>query len=386
MSELPRVLFVDDESNVLEGINRCLRGRYELTLAGGPEEGLQALQGDAFDVVVSDMRMPVMNGAEFLKRARAQQPDAVRMILSGQSDLEAAVNAVNEGNIFRFLFKPASRQSLLAALEAGVEQRHLIRAEKELLERTLTGSVDALSETLALANPTAFGRSRRLKRIVTALAKEVGLERRWPVEVAAMLSQLGAVTLPPDTAQRWFAGEGMSEAERRMVARSSEVTRQLLRHIPRLEPVIALLEARDAVSPVAVAASALDERLLRAATVLERRLSASEDFDALISGMKEDPSLDPVLVEACRKLRGLALEGSTRRAVTLQNLHPGMVLVDDVRTASGALLIARGHEVSDSMMARLRNFASTVGVKEPLLVSWTAVDEPEADLLALTGT
>ena len=376
MSALPRVLFVDDEANVLEGINRTLRGRYELSLASSGEEGLNLLGAAPYDVVVSDMRMPVMDGAEFLKRARAAQPDAVRLILSGQSDLDALVSAVNEGHIYRFLFKPAPRATLLAALDGALEQRRLVLAEKELLERTLTGSIDALSETLALTNPVAFGRSRRLKRIVSALAKEAGLTRRWPVEVAAMLSQLGAVTLPPETAQRWYAGEPLSEVERRMVARSGEVTRQLLRHIPRLEPVIVLLDLQ--VGDAGLAVASVDERLLRVAMALERRLSLGEPFDAIVGAMQADPGLDAGMVEACRRLRSLVLARSVHRSVGLLSLQTGMILVEDVRTTAGALLIAKGHEVSDGLLVRLRNFAATVGVKEPLMVSRGPDDEEEA--------
>lgn len=380
MTELPRVLFVDDDPNVLDAMKRSLKGRYQMSTALSAAEGLQVLGTAAFDVVVSDMRMPGMNGAEFLKVARTVQPEALRIILSGHSDLEAAVAAVNEGHIFRFLIKPAPRLTLITALDAAVEQRRLVAAEKELLERTLTGSIDALSETLALTNPIAFGRSRRLKRIVSALATEVGLVPRWPVEVAAMLSQLGAVTLPPETAERWYAGEALSEDELKMVARAAEVTRQLLRHIPRLEPVIALLDMKAVPVRSALKPSSLDERLLRAAMALEWRLSLGGDFDDIISAMRADPALDGFIVEACRRLRGLVLARAAHRAVGLQSLQPGMVLVEDVRTNAGALLIAKGHEVSEGLMVRLRNFAATVGVKEPLLVSRTAEDEEDPGL------
>lgn len=380
MTDLPRVLFVDDDPNVLDAMKRSLKGRYQMSTALSAAEGLAVLGTAVFDVVVSDMRMPGMNGAEFLKVARTVQPEALRIILSGHSDLEAAVAAVNEGHIFRFLIKPAPRLTLITALDAAVEQRRLVAAEKELLERTLTGSIDALSETLALTNPIAFGRSRRLKRIVSALATEVGLVPRWPVEVAAMLSQLGAVTLPPETAERWYAGEALSEDELKMVARAAEVTRQLLRHIPRLEPVIALLDMKAVPVRSALKPSSLDERLLRAAMALEWRLSLGGDFDDIISAMQADPALDGFIVEVCRRLRGLVLARSAHRAVGLQSLQAGMVLAEDVRTNAGALLIAKGHEVSEGLMVRLRNFAATVGVKEPLLVSRTAEDEEDPAL------
>ena len=290
------------------------------------------------------------------------------------------MNAVNEANLFRFLFKPAPRAALVAALDGAIEQRRLLTAEKDLLERTLTGSVDALSETLALTNPVAFGRSRRLKRIVSALAAEVGLTRKWTLEVAAMLSQLGAVTLPPDTAQRYYAGQPLTDTERKMIARSGEVTRQLLKHIPRMEPVIALLDPRPAVSGTP---PSIEEGLLQVAMNLERRLSLAEPFEQALAAMEADPTLLQSAVAACHRLRNLVLDSGTHQKVPLLGLRAGMILVDDVKTAAGALLITKGHEVSAGLIARLKNFAATVGVREPLHVSRGTSEEPP---LAATGT
>src|SRR3984957_7872120 len=102
MSE--RILFVDDEPNVLEGIKSLLRKQGSLHMATSGADGLRVLREEGpFALVVSDMRMPVMNGAQFLAKVREQSPDTVRMILSGQSDLPATIAAVNEGRIYRFL-------------------------------------------------------------------------------------------------------------------------------------------------------------------------------------------------------------------------------------------------------------------------------------------
>ncbi|RMD64720.1 MAG: response regulator, partial [Planctomycetota bacterium] len=100
----PRVLLVDDEPRLLEGCQRHLRRHFHVTLAPGPREGLEAIEkGDPFAVVVSDMNMPVMNGVQFLAEVRTRQPNAVRIILTGNANLQAAMQAVNEGAIFRFL-------------------------------------------------------------------------------------------------------------------------------------------------------------------------------------------------------------------------------------------------------------------------------------------
>ena len=163
----PRVLCVDDEPNVLAGLRRCLRGHFAVTTAVGGAAGLDALRAEGrFAVVVSDLRMPGMDGVAFLSQVRALAPDTVRVLLTGQADLEAAIASVNEGHIFRFLMKPCAPTQLLAAVDAAAEQHRLLTAERELLEQTLHGSIKALTEALALANPTSFGRATRLKQLV----------------------------------------------------------------------------------------------------------------------------------------------------------------------------------------------------------------------------
>lgn len=380
MAPLPKVLLVDDEESVLIGLNRLLHGRYDVTLASSAADGLQVLATSTFDVVLSDMRMPQMTGTEFLKRVRAVQPDATRMVLSGHSDLEAAAGAINDGQVFRFLIKPARRETLFAALDAGVEQRRLVRAERELLEQTLTGSIDALSEALALANPEAFGRARRLRRIIASLAKEAGLTRRWALEVAASVSQLGAITVPPDVTRRAAAGEALSAVEQAMLERAAGVPRQLLRHLPRIEPVLELLDALALDDPLTSPLQSLESAALRLAALVERKLTAGEPLDAVLAALEREPGNARVLVEALRRIGGLLMGARPQRQLDIQGLQPGMVLVEDVRTRAGALLITRGHEVSESLLVRLRNFAATIGVKEPLTVA--VPDERELERAA----
>lgn len=365
----PKILFVDDEASVLTGISRTLYGRYQLTLANGGDEGLQLLEAQDFDVVVTDMRMPEMDGATFLQRVRAKRPGTIRMVLSGHSDLEAACAAINDGQIFRFLLKPIARDALVGALEAGLEQKRLVDAERILLERTFAGSIDALSETLALTSPEAFGRSRRLKRIVTSLATELGLSRRWPLEVAASLSQLGAITLPPEVARRWREGLALSESERAMISRASTIPQQLIRHLPRVEPVVTLLDALSSSGTISSPSASLEVAILLAAEQLERRIEGGETPEAIANELEKDPAMPSALIIAIKRVGGLLFGARSTRSVQLMSLQVGMVLTDDVRTRAGALLIGRGHEISDGLLVRLRNFAATVGIKEPLQVA-----------------
>lgn len=132
----PRVLFVDDEAMVLKGFKLHLRKEFDVHTCESGAAGLEALRVDGpFDVVVSDMRMPQMNGAEFLSRAREGWPDTVRILLTGYADTSSAIRAVNEGQIFRFLTKPCRPPELAAAIRDGVSEQKRLTTDRSLLRQ-----------------------------------------------------------------------------------------------------------------------------------------------------------------------------------------------------------------------------------------------------------
>jgi DNA-binding NarL/FixJ family response regulator len=131
-----KILFVDDEPLVLDGYKRMLRGKFEVDTAIGGDKGLDAIQiNGPYGVVISDMRMPGMNGAEFLALVRQKAPETVRMLLTGYTDLDAAIDAVNEGNIFRYLSKPCEQEMLVKAINLGLAQYRSVTSEKMLLKK-----------------------------------------------------------------------------------------------------------------------------------------------------------------------------------------------------------------------------------------------------------
>ncbi|MGO8757588.1 MAG: response regulator [Terracidiphilus sp.] len=131
-----KILFVDDEASVLDGYRRVLRLEFSLTTALSGEQGLATIKATGpYAVVVSDMRMPGMNGAEFLAQVRQRAPDSVRILLTGHADLDSAIDAVNKGNIFRFLTKPCEKQVLVDAIHSALEKFRERTAQKDLVKR-----------------------------------------------------------------------------------------------------------------------------------------------------------------------------------------------------------------------------------------------------------
>lgn len=374
---LPRILCVDDEPCVLESISRVLRRRYDIATAESGAAAIDLLQRDGpFVAIVSDMRMPGMDGAAFLARARQIAPDATRVLLTGGGDLDAAIAAVNEGQIFRFLAKPCPPPALIAAMDAAAEQHRLVTAERVLLEKTLHGSVKALTDILSLTNPVAFGRSTRIKRTVGDLAQALSISERWQVEVAAMFSQLGFITLPAETVEKVYYGRPLSGAEHAMVARLPAITEQLLGNIPRLETVREILAgyAKPPQSRDHAHDSPHAQFVARCAHVL--RLAV--DFDALETQGTAKPialdtlrgradRYDPEVLAAFVALSGEDAPRAEVREVPANALRVGMVFADDVKTHAGTLLVARGYEVTLGLLERLRNFRPGT-VREPVRV------------------
>jgi response regulator RpfG family c-di-GMP phosphodiesterase len=366
---------VDDERIVLEGLQLHLRRRFELVLADGGEKGLAAVRrGPPFAVILSDMRMPGMSGAEFLAQARVVTPDTARVLLTGHADFECALAAVNEGQIFRFLTKPCPPEVVIAALEAGAEQYRLVNAERELLEQTLTGAIKALSDVLALSNPTAFGRASRVHRTVAALCARLAVPQRWAIEVAAQLSQIGCIQLPPALAEKLYFGQPLVAAEQKQVERVLGLADQLLANIPRLEPVREILAAQGrrwdgADDPSARArgeAVPLGACLLRIAVDLDTlEASGVPSPEAVAALQGREGTYDPRVLEALEE------EIATRTSTVILDLplsqvRTGMVLGEDVRSRAGLLLVARGFIVSPTLLARLQSLAP--GVREPIRV------------------
>jgi CheY-like chemotaxis protein len=373
----PKILCVDDEKAVLDGLSLNLRRRYEVLTAQSGAEGLEILgRGDPIAVVVSDMRMPGMDGATFLSRARQALPDTVRILLTGHSDMNSAIAAVNEGQIFRFLTKPCPAPVVLAAVDAAAEQHRLITGERVLLEQTLHGSIKALTDILALTNPVSFGRATRIKQLVTDLATKLGVAEKWQVEVAAMLCQLGTITLPPETVEKLYYGQPLTPDEQKMVSRAPVVTEQLVRNIPRLETVADILAAH--VKPRKATDTVGTDAAKQHVDLMAQCLRAALDFDALdTQGNSAALALDTMrgrsdryearVLDAMAEVRGAQGPRVGIREVFLSVLCVGMVFVDDVKTQTGTLLVARGFEVTAGFLERARNFKPGT-VKEPLRV------------------
>jgi len=371
-----RILFVDDDEVILAAIRRQLGKRFEFDTVLSATGALALIEhGEDYAVIVSDMRMPDMEGTTLLAKARELCPDTVRIMLTGVADLQVAVDAVNKGNIFRFLTKPWPPEMLASAVSAGIEQHRLITSERLLLERTLIGSIQVLTEILSLVNPAAFQRTAAIRDYAAHIATVLGVPNRWQIELAAALSQVGCVALPEQTLHKAYLGDPLTADEQDLYRHHPDIGARLLSHIPRLEAVAAMIARQEngaMVAPVgdpdADAAVTLGSQILRVALTYDRLLARGLERDGALAWLAQRPADYPPQIVAALTTLKTDHEGCTMERVLVSDLRVGMVVAEDVRATNGAAMLPAGARISEPIEARLRSYARIVGIQEPVLV------------------
>ncbi|MBT8136689.1 MAG: response regulator [Gammaproteobacteria bacterium] len=353
----PKVLFVDDEKPVLDACRRALRKKISIDTALGPAKALEHIDDCAdYAVIVSDMRMPEMTGVELLAEVKRRSPNTVRMMLTGNSDQQTAIDAVNEGDIFRFLNKPCPPDKLWNSVEAAMEQHRLLVAERDLLENTLQGTIQVLADVLALVNPGAFGRTTRIRTHVAAIATKLGLAELWRYETMATLSQIGCVTVPDAVLEKVSLGHQLAEYEQALFDQHPVVAGDLIARIPRLGEVADAIRLQDAGfdnSPDAPIGSRILKVVLDFERIESRGVASSEAFDEL---KLRSNRYDPQVLEALEAVLGTESEMEARE-VEVGKLLDDMMLAVDVNSLQGALVLCKGQQTTESVRARLVNFA-----------------------------
>jgi len=369
-----KILFVDDEPQLLQAIQRQMRKRFDLRTAESGPEALQILKDEGpFAVVVSDMRMPGMDGIQFLSKVRESHPNIVRLMLTGNADQETAVEAVNKGQIFRFLNKPCPNQILGPALALALRQYRLVTAEKDLLNKTLKGSINVMAELLSLANATAFSSGYRIKPLVRQLAHKLELPRPWQYEISALMSQIGCVTLPSDVLNKQHAGVELTDEEREMFVKHPETGARLVSQIPRLEKVAAIIKLQlrdyeDFDDPELEEEVVLGAQILKATIDYDKLLQQDlQHSEALQLMQNRKGKYNPEILTLLFKIKP-AIEKLEIRNVRFQDIFPGMIAEEDVTAKNGVVLIPKGQEITWNIIQSLTNFEKHVGIIEPIRV------------------
>lgn len=361
LSQVPQILCIDDDPDVLDGLQLSLRRQGEVHVAPDGNSGLiLAAQLPRLAVVICDMRMPDRSGADVLAVFSERHPEVTRILLTGYADLPSAIAAVNQGHIFRFLSKPTSAEILHKAVSDGVAQYRLVIAERQLLEQTVRGSVAALSEALALASPAVFGQARRVRNLLRDCLQILHGQGDWMLESAAFLINLGLVALPWSVQEKILNRHPLSDEEAQQLDKAHLATMTMLNNIPRLEAlrdVLRLVEPKVGGQMETPPAEhpALRERaeLLRSVIRYVSYESSGFTVAAALQRLHEDWLLPASWFAALEQTAKQSDQVDCQVSLPLNLLRPGMVLNKAIYTPSGILVAPAGYQLSEGFTLRL---------------------------------
>jgi CheY-like chemotaxis protein len=361
----PKILFVDDEDSILKGVKLNLGRTYDILTAPSGRDALKLIEEEKepFQVIVSDFAMPGMNGADFLEKVRAQDKEVVTILLTGQANFDDLCEVVRRGEIFRLLGKPCPPEVLSKNLEQALRQYHLIRSEKDLLEKTLNGTISAMSTLLSAAMPLFYGRAERVKQLALETSRELNMPSEWRLQVAANFCYLGHLTLPDEAQEKVYFGENIPPSLSELVDGLPQFVSEILGGIPRLNKVRKIIEyiPADYVGETDEDEVRKLASIIRISQVYDQMESAgcskSEIFEKL---RQQESSFAPGVLDALAHSRVLSGGVIDPKTIQLNELRPGMRLLEDIRV-DGKLLGSAGSMVSLSLVQTIRSYIASGG-------------------------
>ncbi|HYD95914.1 MAG TPA: HD domain-containing phosphohydrolase [Noviherbaspirillum sp.] len=422
----PSILFVDDEQNILSSLRRVFRTQgYQVLTADSGAAGLQILESEPVDLVISDMRMPQMDGAQFLERVRKRWPETIRLLLTGYADVQSILAAINRGEIYRYITKPwddtdivlvvrhalerrvleqekrrlelltlqqnEELRALNAGLEAKVEERttalraahdRLVEANNKLKTSFLT-SIKVFSSVIEMRGGKLAGHSRRVADLARKIAIKLELDQQEVQEVfvAALLHDIGKIAFSDDLLAQpvnTMNGEQLGQYRRHPLR-----AEQLLMPLEDLRGAARILRAQlerfdgqgfpDGLSgfniPLGarILALASDFDNLQNGVLLQRSLRADEAVAAVVQaqGTRYDPQIVAVFQEV---ISGRTAEVQPEVAMRAHALRPGMVLSRDLITHDGFLLLSAENRLDERVIRQILDFEQSVDRKLTIYV------------------
>lgn len=413
------ILCVDDEPSILSALRRLFRAKgLAVQVAQSGQAALALMQTQNFDLVISDMRMPEMDGVAFLEQVRLHWPDTMRLLLTGYADINAVMGAINKGEIYRYIAKPWDDNDIFLVVR-GALQHHVLELEQKRLQalvqlqneelkamndslevrvhtrtqelrqanermrNNFITSIKVFTSLIELRHANLAGHARRVADMARKIATQMGLDAKQGQEifVAGLLHEVGKVG---------FADELLSTPVVMLNTRQLEVFRTypgiaetILMPLEELkgavEIIISHLERFDGGgyphqlvgehiplgSRILSVASEFDS--LQLGLIGQRKLDARQAQEVIVQGSGR--RFDPAVVDAFVVLRGgksreqLRNEKHVERSVSSRDLVPGMVLSRDMITPSGLLMLTAGHVLDDMVIRKIIDFERSSELK-----------------------
>ena len=422
------ILFVDDEANILSSLKRLFRPLgYQIFTAEGGAQGLAIMESERVDLVVSDMRMPEMNGAQFLEKVRERWPDTVRILLTGYAEMEATIDAINKGQIYRYVSKPWDDNDITLIVKHGLQQKMLEREKQRLeeltnkqneelkdlnahleekvvarteevrqtmafletahekLKKSFITSVRVFSNLIEMRNPSKSGHSRRVAELARTLAQHMGVStlEGQDVFIAGLLLDIGKIGLPDRLLDKPF--HSLASDDRSEVVKHPVKGEMALMALEQLHGAAKLIRShRERFD-----GGGYPDRLSGLAIPLGARiLAVAEDYDCALMGttfvkplkpaeaalLMQDgkgKSYDPAVVDALSMQLGkasAATDSGSELTLRSGQVTQGMVMSRDLLTHTGDMLLSKGHVLTEQVIEQIHGFERMEGHKLTLYV------------------
>jgi response regulator RpfG family c-di-GMP phosphodiesterase len=410
------ILIVDDEEIVLVALYETLRREhYEVVTTSDPATAVAELKKTEFSVIITDQRMPALTGLELLAQARELQPNATRILITAVLSLDTVIDAINKGEIYRFVVKPWLREELLVTVKNAVQRYQLIRQNARLqattqamnqqlvdlnrsleqqvrlvaqqneklaemnrtLEQNLLRSMELCLHTMQTFYPTLGNQAQRVAQLCRSMAEASLLpaEDRRVLESAALLHDIGLVGVPRHMIRKWQDNpQSLDDAERALIEQHPILGQELAVFGVGMEKVGQVIRAHhECFDGTGYPDELVGENipwLARLLAVAVAYASSKLPRDDALEEIKQQSasSFDPEAVRALLKALPLAPLTRKEREVMLSDLRPGMVLARGIYTANGLLLVPEGQQLNATYIEKLLNHNRVQPITQSLMV------------------
>jgi response regulator RpfG family c-di-GMP phosphodiesterase len=410
------ILVVDDEEIVLAALQETLRrANYEVVTSNDPVAALGILKQREFSIIITDQRMPILSGLELLAQARQIQPFATRILITAVLSLDTVIEAINKGEIFRFIVKPWLREEFLATIRNGVQRYELICQNAHLqaatqamndqlvdlnrsleqqvklvaqqnqqlanmntvLEENLFHSMELCLHTMQTFYPSLGNQARRVSQLCKSMAGVLQLppEERRVFESAALLHDIGLVGVPRQIIRQWQENpESLGDPQRALIQQHPILGQELAAFSREMERVGEIIRAHHERFDGRGYPDQLEgenipwlARLLAVAVAYASTRLTSTDVVETIK-MGAGTAFDPEAVRVLLRALPLASIPRKEKEIALAELRPGMILARGIYTANGLLLIPEGQRLNATYIEKLLNHNRIQPLAQSLMV------------------
>ncbi|TCK09115.1 response regulator [Marinobacterium mangrovicola] len=352
------VLIVDDTATNVSLLNAILKPQFKTKIATSGAKALSLARAKPGpDLILLDIMMPEIDGYEVCKtlKSSAATRDIPIIFVTALGEVKDETKGLNLGAV-DYITKPFSPPVVLARVRTHLDLSDTRKKLSDSLQKTLLGSVRILTDLLAVSNPEAFSRALRLKSIVHDLAGRLGTKDAWKYEVAASLSQLGCMFLPPELMYKINNHLALSESELALYRTYPQRSCELLSNIPHLEESAEIIRRLKLFESVELfdfhGDKVVGNALLQGAIYFDEQLGQGQEPDEIIESMR--PHFPAPMMNSLQQINAEAKDDAPAE-VALRDLGEGMVLAEDLISDTGSVIVPKGATLTDTIVRKLKS-------------------------------